>query len=45
LIKIDWQNLGAFMEMVFSISDFAEEICKAVEQSASPEMAVANTNR
>ena len=33
------------MQLALSISDFAEEICKAVEQSASPEMPVANTNR
>jgi hypothetical protein len=33
------------MQLALSISDFAEEICKAVEQSAPPEMAVANTNR
>lgn len=33
------------MPVALSISDFAEEICKAVEQSAASEMAVANTNR
>ncbi|MCI0695201.1 hypothetical protein L0337_24735 [candidate division KSB1 bacterium] len=33
------------MQLALSIPDVAEEICKAVEQSASPEMAVVNTNR
>ncbi len=33
------------MSLELSIPDFAEEICKVVEQSASPEIAIVNTNR
>jgi hypothetical protein len=33
------------MQLALSISGFTEEICKAVEQSASSGMAAANTDR
>lgn len=33
------------MSLALSISEFAEEICKAVEQSTSPELAATSMNR